>query len=885
MYRLLALVALAACSDFASIERDVCGNGILEPGEDCDSSAATCSSCSITCDASACPEGFACGVDQLCHAGAARLGAPSVPQPYAIDEMRVSDIDKDGIGDVVGVSRTAIDVRYGDALGALTEGDRALTPSQGGVPGFGDLDGDGSLDVGFGTGDGVVVYTSPFDKLSPLSQRQPIGIPGVTVEAMLTINTEYFAFIVAREGSRKLELIVSSSLARGQPIGTTFDPLRPDLPGTLCGDRLTAQGFSPNRVEGYVAQTFELASIPIIVDYVVAFTGTNAAGNTASCVTSIRINLFESDERDYVKFYDVTPNQAPGVRLVLARLDTDVNNPCPALVAPDLGNDRVATWAGAMVTPAAATAHCGIANTPTPYGFTNLVSSIPAPDAVSAGHLPLVPAATFPVFGESFDLTFGRDAIVLSDGIYAPIANSTELARLYKSTRAIRRMATGDFDGDGAVDLVATTDGEDDLDILYRRDYSFQLYRVDTASRISNLIVGDFDGDEISDVAIVEPVERYERLSIAYGAPTFVSPPIEVESFARAKFVALIGIGSTLDQINAIDDLVVLDEVDASTTALTILQGSPQRTMLSYFDPRFGENPMTGVEEGAEAQIAGVVFGRFGTGDGLGAAVIGVASQLFEGEARVDEVFAPVRVWPMVAGETGLDPVLGGHGSPVPGFAGCGIDSAPTTSVCIPQTRYTLWPLANRDVVVAVDKQQVPRAATVTIQSSFPAPAITANVPLGATVRSLRPIDVDGDGVLELLAAFGAEGDRDAGAAGLVEVCAMDGSGVATSCEDAGAAVAGATCVAAAAASFGLVVACYPTGATTASLYRVAKVDGAYTSELLAPAVGPIRALEVGDVTGDRVEDVIGLVGGFGAESMIVFPQCTTRDIACGGGR
>ena len=70
MHVALLASALAACTDFDSLDRGVCGNGIIEPGEDCDSGDATCVRCAVTCDEQTdCPTAaYACGTDGLCHA-------------------------------------------------------------------------------------------------------------------------------------------------------------------------------------------------------------------------------------------------------------------------------------------------------------------------------------------------------------------------------------------------------------------------------------------------------------------------------------------------------------------------------------------------------------------------------------------------------------------------------------------------------------------------------------------------------------------------------------------------------------------------------------------------------------------------------------------------
>ena len=118
-----------------------------------------------------CPsDAYACGVDGFCHAPSGDLARPSAPVTFQSDDYRVTDIDHDGRGDVLGVSRTSIVVRYGDATGALSAGDSFVTPAQSGPASFGDLDGDGSIDITLATTEGLVTYTSAFGSLSPLDE-------------------------------------------------------------------------------------------------------------------------------------------------------------------------------------------------------------------------------------------------------------------------------------------------------------------------------------------------------------------------------------------------------------------------------------------------------------------------------------------------------------------------------------------------------------------------------------------------------------------------------------------------------------------------------------------------------------------------------------------
>ena len=68
--------------------------------------------------------------------------------------------------------------------------------------------------------------------------------------------------------------------------------------------------------------------------------------------------------------------------------------------------------------------------------------------------------------------------------------------------------------------------------------------------------------------------------------------------------------------------------------------------------------------------------------------------------------------------------------------------------------------------------------------------------------------------------------------------------------------------------------------ATQTSLYRVRK-SGDYTAfELGAQATG-MRSIRVGDVTGDGLDDVVATVGTTGTQSILTFPQCSSRQLGC----
>ena len=63
MTRFVIIALLAGCTSFEPIARNTCGNGLLEPGEDCDSNDPRCVRCAVLCASNAdCPTSdYTCG--------------------------------------------------------------------------------------------------------------------------------------------------------------------------------------------------------------------------------------------------------------------------------------------------------------------------------------------------------------------------------------------------------------------------------------------------------------------------------------------------------------------------------------------------------------------------------------------------------------------------------------------------------------------------------------------------------------------------------------------------------------------------------------------------------------------------------------------------------
>jgi hypothetical protein len=851
MIRLVALGALllGACSDLQAIDAGACGNGVVERGEDCDADNSRCVACGIRCDEERrCDtypgtSGFVCGADDFCHAPGGTFRDPATITTAA-DSLRVTDIDADRIGDLLIQSPTALEVMSGNFEGQPRTSTFLLTPLARGPASYtflDDVDGDSepdTYDVLVPTADGIAAYTSKFGVLSPYPFPSPIGNELGEPMWGTQIAPQLLAFVGANPVDANQLLLITLQVGIGAPTVLTST--------VLCG--ATPADFDPDDMETYATATSNL--------FVTALGG----ASPRLCILSI-----DKPAATYSATVLPLATAAPLLRRpVLAPL----RGACPSLVFREAS--------GAIVE------YSGIAGGGTDCAFDTtrqIVSGAPASTPV--GFAPLAPARN------------GRThALVFATGIYA-FSTSAPLDLVHASDRALTRTQFADIDLDGDTDVFAAAaafDGgpsTDDVDVLYREPGGlfdgFVQYRFDTEGPIRYMLLDDYDGNGLVDMAFVQRRlrlgEERDELAIAYGTNDRLLPGIAVGTFQNVRAVLQSDIPDSSDQTGKVADIAIMHDIGTSTT-VSLLHGSPQRTMIAYFDPRV-EGPFafnTSVYRGA---VAGEL-----TAEGLPGHDI----------LAINDVLASnmTKLW-LSQGPTG-GVTMNQQALSAPGLVRC--TGVPSGVFCIDGARYVTVPAEAVDRVLGVDVfgRGITFAPIVTGSPAAidvrPWNASVVGLPAGATPRAFEVIRPDASMPLLVIGYTAASGP------GLV-LCAVDDTGQPSGCADLGAAIAAqhadptlvcldaTTARVAAVARFGtssptsdVVALCRGSGG--AALFDIS-IDALGLTGVSATELRPVEPadqLYAGDINGDAVDDLITIDRGTAIPTIRIYTQCTSRNIA-----
>lgn len=820
-----AAVATAACADLEDVAEGVCGNGVVEVGEDCeadgvdaDGAPTLCgelggaNQCAFECSADvACPAGYACGTDLRCRQpGGMMIAGPSLG--FVADQLVLDDVDGDAFTDVVSAGGSTVEIRFGSAQADLAA--TLVTPVSTPPAGLatGDLDDDGDGDVVVATAPGVLTFLGGGDgTLDPFAYPLAAFAPGSSTafgravqvdtrgadvdDEILLVWGDQIGFPLAPgAGVTAVTGLPVPGVGQGPPDPDVFDLPAQTLSVGGLADHRDVDGDDDDTLEvpiGYAGgreihllqvsgPTDAAPARPLTTD-ASGQVVTLAAGHTVRGGSGIFLGYFDDD----------------GCLDLLAHVDTPVAAVQRLVVAR--GVRVVDTCTGALAAPA---------------------------DVVNLSDDELRLLGVADLDGD------GTTDVVTSVGLYRTEPTDSSPVELVRFPEVVNDAVVVDVNGDGRPDVATFREGRPDVDVLINAGATFNRFVVPTSAAVQRLAAGDFDGDLVADLAIVEVDSSGDdvafAVSVSFGEQ--LGAPSEAVVMDRLPAIGglVAGKGAGADGADGVDDLLLLrDAADADEVEATVLFGSGARAMVSPLTLQ------TELAVGVQQPLA-------------------VALGQLDGEAGLD-LFA--------VGSRGSAFVYAGDGTG--GFALADAAAWPVTGFLVEDS---LWAAGDvdgdgRDELAAAERH-TDRAFVGPVRVLlFGADLSGLDGPLGSydMLRGARRLafdDLDGDGDLDLLVAIlGRQSERDH----VVAIGWNDGGAIAAlsalpdgeSCHDAARIQLDGD------ASPELVALCVEGGQLVARRYDASEPETLLPSGTIAQVAGTVGALEVGDVDGDGLADLL----------------------------
>ena len=571
----ITVACIHGCASEANITPGVCGNYVLDPGEDCDQPGSACTStCRIACmpmpscasatpplpiaqcptptplittevcasssaiDGTCCPSGMACGVDAICHAPSGTVNTTAISELFDGINLEVLDVNGDSIADVIGDSQAAILVRYGDTKTPLatlvTASSPEPTPSS--TATFVDFEGDGHAGAVIPSRSGLYAFDDatgqPLPVTFPVNGADAVGnvgiITGVTHERMAPVITsgllvgavtlDYIASPGSGQAAFQLnELLVPTtvldvtSVVQFQVADTNAEPCKAHTSSSL--------GIRGHTLHPFVDVPATGTGSTVRVPY--------AVGATEICVATANPSATGAGS-DYSIGSAMLGSgvSVPGTGETFFANLMEAPGACPDLVIPINTKVGSVTTAGTLILPGSgSTGACSVTTT--------------------------VPPITIP--GEALApislAVSGETGLITTNGIFAYLAATGKwtTSAVSAPTRPWTYAIVADVNGDGLDDFAVQTSGPD-VEVFRQTSplvtidpmtgLPIQLpqwsdFVIPTDDNVATIAFGDFDGDSNEDLAIattdssaqVSPLP--DDLAIAWGAGTgqFASLP------------------------------------------------------------------------------------------------------------------------------------------------------------------------------------------------------------------------------------------------------------------------------------------------------------------------------------------------------------------------
>lgn len=221
---LLGFWLLSGCSDLQPVKLGMCGNRVVEAGEDCDGGRQCNRACHLDCDATrACPDGWGCDLGaEVCRVASGSFRRQTL-EDGGLAEAVARDFDGDGRDDLLLTSWFgATSLRYFDENGQTVRHERLPRALQAGAA---DMTGDGLPDLVLVGDRAVFAYQA---------KRSRVLTPLISAVRGLTESAQLLSLDTNCDGVRDFVLLEENQLSSVDETGAT----RPLVPTAISAQAL-----------------------------------------------------------------------------------------------------------------------------------------------------------------------------------------------------------------------------------------------------------------------------------------------------------------------------------------------------------------------------------------------------------------------------------------------------------------------------------------------------------------------------------------------------------------------------------------------------------------------------------------------------------------------
>lgn len=555
---LLPLTLLfASCSPVESLPRGVCGNGVIDPDEDCDthpSQGYDCRQpgeawqCSFVCDKGRCPPGYGCGTDDVCRKPNGTIESVAFAEvPSQARQLFAGDFDADRRVDVVGFEPGRARVFFLGASGDVQQvsfsasvrpsigkmGPLPAEPEEAGADTTDDLCQSLNLGVGAALSGGDRTFTAK--TYASITIDAPPGTDLVVVDALPLAFDALPENGVDFSGDETGALVAHESKGQSVPVGAFVNfgagPTRVVL--------LVPDGLPENLGGRPVSGNFDLADG--CHELVFAIKGDKGKG-VASAVRVYK----PCQQMGNAKGYEWRTALAPSDGL-LAEIDTvdPVDGPVFSLdVDGDSRLDLLITVRGDYGAALRVAYGVGDGSFHSTSPAPPVMDSLPAGDNGSSLYANLpngeAPLALGDLNGDGIPDIVDSGQVSLGTPSIEQAQGSVLFGAIHLLPRAWTEAVIVDVNANGRPDVVGCAAGAPDIDVLNGNlPNVFNPSQISTDGTVAALTIGDFDGDLVNDIAYQDALSQTEsHLSIAYGR-TAGGPedPVEIGRFSSIDHV------------------------------------------------------------------------------------------------------------------------------------------------------------------------------------------------------------------------------------------------------------------------------------------------------------------------------------------------------------